>query len=82
MTKGGGWKGSTAIALQGTQLPTPALLATTALEGGRPTQEPPRPAQSTPTWQQKEAKVEQSAVPAPPGTTAQPQVRHCLQAKC
>lgn len=78
----GGWKVSTALALQGTRPPTPALQATTALEGVRPTQEPPRPALSTHTWQQKEARVRQNASPALPGTTAHPQVRGSLQARC
>lgn len=69
-----------------TQPLTPALLATTALEGIRPVQEPPRPALNTPIWLQKEARVWQSASLALPGTTACPQVSlpskasHVLQA--
>ncbi|XP_039112867.1 uncharacterized protein LOC120248569 [Hyaena hyaena] len=73
-------KRNVGLALQGvgakpeTRPPTPALLATTALEGVRPAQDALRPALSIPTWLQKEARVWQSASPALLATSAHPQV--------
>lgn len=63
----------------GTWSPTPALPAAAALEGERPAQMCPRPALSSPVWQQKEARAEPSASPALPRSTAHHQVRGCLQ---
>lgn len=65
----------TTFSLQETRPPTPALLATTALEGVRPAQDALRPALSIPTWLQKEARVWQSASPALLAISAHPQVR-------
>lgn len=59
--------------------PTPALPAASALEGERPTQTCLRPALTSPVWHQKEARVEPSASPALPHSTAHPQVRGRLQ---
>lgn len=60
---------------QGPRPCTPAPPATTALEVTRATQESLSPARSTPSWQQKGARVWQRACPALLATSAHPQVR-------